>query len=70
MLELDILKVELERLKSENARLRTTGTTGAGEKQLERTQELNRENERLKELYGQAVKDLQDKQKEVEETKQ
>jgi hypothetical protein len=69
-LELDTLKVELERLKSENARLRTTGTTGAGEEQLERTQELNRENERQKELYGQAVKDLQDKQKEVEETRQ
>ena len=63
-LELDTAKMELERLRVENAKLRsaeTVVTSGNGQ------QELHSEVAQLRELYEQALRDLQAKQEEIEE---
>ena len=63
-LELDTAKLELERLRAENAKLWATETAGAnGNGQ----QELHSEVAQLQELYEQALRDLQAKQEEIKE---
>ena len=63
VLALDTAELELERLKAKNAKLRAAKTAGAcsnGQK------ELRGEVAQLRELYEQALRDLQAKQEETE----
>ena len=63
VLELDTAELELERLKAKNAKFRAAKTAGAcsnGQK------ELHGEVAQLRELYEQALRDLQAKQEEIE----
>ena len=63
-LSLDNALVKVQEVETENRKLRESNP------QLAEATDREREMEQLKELYEQALRDLQDQQQEVDETKQ